>query len=259
MSEVPYYKAIQNVSDFLDAYKRLYSTDYQSRRASAIINFIPAASAVLDLGCGGGVYSAAAARKGGKYIVALDYSPVCVKAARINMLQIGSLEIQAIVGNAVELPFRSEAFDLVLCIDLIEHVQKDDVLISEIGRVLKPKGRLLIATQNSSSLNYLLEGLVQRWVLRNRKWMGWDPTHVRFYTYKSLRHLLNSQGFEIIMIGGTYFVPYMLARKFQRLNRKLAKLLYLMLKGINETAERRGHRTPFNKHGWGIFCLCAKK
>ena len=189
----------------------------------------------------------------------LDFSFVCVKAARVNLSENTGMDVHSIRADATKLPFQSDCFDLVLCIDLIEHIWRDDLLLNQIARVLRPEGKLLIATQNSSSLNYFLEGFIQRGILKNRGWMGWDSTHVRFYNHKSLSRLLSSQGFELVKTAGTYFIPYQLANVFQRVSPRLSKGFYFLLKRINDVLEQLGHRRPLNKYGWGIFYLCVKK
>ncbi len=264
MSEKPYYLAIQDVSDFLRYYERIYTNDYHSRKASIINSLIPSSimgGSVLDLGYGGGFYSSLIAKKGIKSIIALDSSFLCVEATKVNLLRNvrnTNVDISVILGQATQLPLPNYCFDLVLCIDLIEHVTKDDLLVHEISRVLKPGGKLLIATQNSSSINYLLGSFVQRLILKNQGWMGWDCTHVRFYNFKRLSRLLKSEGLEPIKVAGTYFIPYLVANRVQRLSRNLSKALYFMLRKFNDVLERWEGNT-LNKYGWGIICLCVKE
>lgn len=223
-------------------------------------NLIPEAmeGKVLDAGCAGGFYSLLAAERGTRNIVALDSSTVCVQGAKINLLNMG-LSIDAIIGDATRLPLQNECFDLVLCIDLIEHIWQDDLLLHEISRVLRPQGKLLIATQNSSSINYLVGSFVHRWVLKNRRWMGWDPTHARFYNFERLSKLLESSSLELVKVASTYFVPYMQANRLRPLSAKLSQALYLILKRINDIPEKWGHRKPLKRHGWGIICLALKR
>lgn len=81
----------------------------------------------LDLGCGYGGYSAALLREG-VHAVALDLNPISLVHA-LNVL-----------GNALQVPFASEEFDLVICASLIEHVEKPGALLGEIFRILKKNG-----------------------------------------------------------------------------------------------------------------------
>ena len=141
--------------------------------------------------------------------------------------------------------------------DLIEHIKEDRKLLSEIRRILKNDGFLVIATQNSNSLNYFLESFIQRYILKNRNWMGWDPTHLRFYTPKTLAKLLESHGFSIIKTSGTYYIPYMAAFWFKKLNTRLSKIFYAYLYMLNQIFEKH-NSIALNLFGWGIICLCQK-
>jgi len=214
MKEEPYYQRIKDVRTFLEYYLTMYRSDYHSRRARAIINLFPrlCGKRVLDVGCGGGFYSSAIAKGGGcREIILTDFSSVCVKAARLNMLEQVQFIAEGTVCDALNLPFRDRSFDLVLCVDVVEHLSNDQVFLKQVSRVLRDGGMVVVATQNSSSVNYLLEAPMQRKVLKRREWMGWDPTHQRFYTPKSLSNVLGQVDLKVVKIIGTYFIPYMLA------------------------------------------------
>lgn len=247
-TQKPYYKEIQEPQEFLEHYLSLYQTFYERKRVSAITKLLPKVrnQKILDVGCGGGFYSFMVAKRGARDIVGIDLEEVCVRASRVNIFGNVNILIDGVVADSTNLPFSAENFDLVLCIDVIEHVEEDRKLIQELFRVLKPCGFLVISSQNSFSLNYLLEGFFQR-IASRKKWMGWDPTHVRFYNPKSFFDLLRD--FEILKVVGTYFVPYELLP---------LGLLREMIVKINELFETRCDRTPWNLCGWGVACLCKK-
>ena len=126
----------------------IYEGDYSRARARKIISLFPELrdKIVLDIGCGSGFYSLAAFRKNCKDAVLIDISSVCVKSASLNFAENTGLNPKVLIADATALPFRENYFDFVLCIDLIEHVKEDIVLLQEIKRVLKRNGLLLIAT-----------------------------------------------------------------------------------------------------------------
>jgi 2-polyprenyl-3-methyl-5-hydroxy-6-metoxy-1,4-benzoquinol methylase len=96
--------------------------------------------------------------------------------------------------EASSLPFEAGVFDLVLCMEVIEHLMKPEFVISEAYRVLKPGGLLFISTPNLTALgDRILLFLGQRPLA-----MDWDPTHIRFYRFKDLQRLLESLGFSIL-------------------------------------------------------------
>jgi len=132
----PYYVKIKDPQEFLRHYLSIYEGDYNKARARKIISLFPELKGkkVLDIGCGGGFYSLASHRKKCKDITLVDVSLVCVKGAKLNLSENTGLNPKGVVADATNLPFRNECFDFVLSIDLIEHVQKDDVLLHEIKR-----------------------------------------------------------------------------------------------------------------------------
>jgi len=91
---------------------------------------------VIDVGCGsGGIINNL---KHCEEKVALDYSLV-------NLHSISN-DITKIRANAENIPIESNYFDIVICIDVFEHVINEDVLSKELYRILKPGGMLLFAT-----------------------------------------------------------------------------------------------------------------
>ncbi|MHA1582871.1 MAG: class I SAM-dependent methyltransferase [Candidatus Baldrarchaeia archaeon] len=72
-----------------------------------------------------GFYSLVACRRGARDITLLDISPVCVKAAKINLRESINLNPEGLIADATHLPFRNEYFDFVICIDIIEHILED--------------------------------------------------------------------------------------------------------------------------------------
>lgn len=87
------------------------------------------------------------------------------------------------------LPFADEAFDLVWCTEVIEHVVKPEFTLAEINRVLKHSGKLLLSTPNSFF-----------WVFRLFRVFGKGPAemqnddHKQFFGYEDLRRLLPVAG-----------------------------------------------------------------
>ena len=262
-NQEPYYKTYMDPESFLRHYTLLHTGNYARMKHIAILRLFPVSlkdKRILDAGCGGGFYSLLAARKGGSNIVLLDFESVCVKAAKLNLLKNAGLNTKGIRADVTKLPLRSEIFDFVLCIDLVEHIRSDDSLLKEVKRILNVGGLLLISTQNSFSLNYLIEGFFHHQVLKKRKWMGWDPTHVRFYNPKSLFSLLRDIGFEITNVSGTYFIPYRLFfwEGLPPLFSKIFGAIGSFLRRVNQILEMQCDTMFLRIFGWGIICSCIK-
>lgn len=105
----------------------------------------------LDLGCAQGMLSYFVRKKGGFWVSA-DEDMSNLRSAR-EILEGG---LAALAGGA--LPFRNGAFDLVLCLDYLEHVADDDRVLSEVSRVLKDGGELVLVTPQTGSF-FLLHKL----------------------------------------------------------------------------------------------------
>jgi len=97
---------------------------------------------VLDAGCGTGLYSKLAKEKGASEVIAVDFASPAVKLTIQN-----SKDIHGVIASISNLPFRTGIFDVVMCISVLYHIT-DDILwetaISELSRVLKPGGTLLV-------------------------------------------------------------------------------------------------------------------
>jgi len=62
--------------------------------------------------------------------------------------------LKVVNSSVTKIPFKSETFDLVLCLDLIEHVKKDSIMVKEISRVMKKKGILILSTPFKEGITF---------------------------------------------------------------------------------------------------------
>lgn len=134
------------------------------------------AKKVLDVGAGSG-WLVSKLRSVGIEAYGCDRSLLAIKSNLI------------VRAEATKLPFKTNSFDLVTSISLIEHLTPSQVnkFLTEIKRVLKPKGFLLLVTPNFGSPLRLIQG---------KNWHAYlDVTHINFYTPLSLRRLLLKMGF----------------------------------------------------------------
>ncbi len=146
---------------------------------------------VLDVGCGLGYGSWLLAANGVERLVAVDLNEakVCQTVAHCARLQ----EASILVMDAQRLGFRDASFDAVTCFEVIEHVPRPDMLLSEVERVLRPDGILILSTPNRAVR--LLP--VQR---------PWNPEHLREYTLSALRRELERH-FSSFTVLGVYGRP----------------------------------------------------
>ncbi len=107
---------------------------------------LPARISVLDAGCGPGNLVPELARRGWQ-VCALDASPNMLRLARANASGFTNVAYQA--GNIEALPFADASFDVICSAGVIEYLQSCDRALSEMHRVLRPGGVLILPTTNA--------------------------------------------------------------------------------------------------------------
>jgi arsenite methyltransferase len=102
---------------------------------------------VLDVGCGAGTDSLVAAQMVGStgHVIGIDMTPEMLAKARRAADDMGLANVAFVEAEAEALPFPDESFDVVVSNGVIDLIPDKDAVFSEIGRVLKPGGRIQIA------------------------------------------------------------------------------------------------------------------
>ncbi|MBN1586483.1 MAG: class I SAM-dependent methyltransferase [Candidatus Omnitrophica bacterium] len=158
----------------------------------------------LDLGCGSGVM-ASRLKEMGHEVYGIDISSNAIQKLR-------ERGIEGQTANLEEaLPLSDAEFDLVWCTELLEHVANPTALLTEIRRVLKPGGRLLLTTPNSAHIAYRLLHLLGKTCSEVQ-----HSEHLRFFSAASLKTLLEQTGFTINSLTGRnlyIIVPFSSARE----------------------------------------------
>jgi 2-polyprenyl-3-methyl-5-hydroxy-6-metoxy-1,4-benzoquinol methylase len=154
---------------------------------------------VLDLGCAEAHFAAALAR-GGAEVVGLDVAEEPLRRARVRYPE---LDLRLAEPEA-SLPLEDSSFDVVWTGETIEHVADTQQWLSEVRRVLRSTGLLLISTPDHGPLSRL------RLALSGRAFEAhFDPRsdHLRFYTRRVLVELLGDFGFEDVAAGARGGLP----------------------------------------------------
>ncbi|HKE48948.1 MAG TPA: bifunctional 2-polyprenyl-6-hydroxyphenol methylase/3-demethylubiquinol 3-O-methyltransferase UbiG [Rhodanobacteraceae bacterium] len=112
-----------------------------------------AGARALDVGCGGGLLSEALARAGAD-VVAIDLAPAVLDVARLHLHESG-LEVDyretSIESLAEDMP---ASFDVVTCMEMLEHVPDPGSVIRAAATLLKPGGMLFLSTLNRTPLAF---------------------------------------------------------------------------------------------------------
>ena len=99
---------------------------------------------VVDVGCGMGDRTVVAARCGASLAVGIDSDPEKLRWARRLLRHTGTVGTRFVQGSADALPLRDGSFDLVLLLDVVEHLEDPLRALEELARILRPGGRVLV-------------------------------------------------------------------------------------------------------------------
>jgi 2-polyprenyl-6-hydroxyphenyl methylase/3-demethylubiquinone-9 3-methyltransferase len=125
---------------------------------------------VLEVGCGGGILAEEFAGMG-FITTGIDPAEQSILSARSHAKE-NNLNINYLIGSGETLPFRNNSFDIVLCCDVLEHVNDLPKVISEISRVLKNKGLFIYDTFNRTFLSKIgTIKILQEW----KRWAIMPP------------------------------------------------------------------------------------
>ena len=184
--------------DYLDAYYSILDSEYflvegdflkkEHERLTRIIGRYLTKGSVLEIGCGRGFLLNEFKKKGWE-CYGVEPSPTAVKFA----VEEFGLDIKAGVLTKDSYPRK---FDLIILLDVIEHLKYPGEMISMLHDYLRPKGLLVIGTGNISSINAKISG-------RHWGYYGsWE--HISFFNRQSMRYLLKKYQFDCKIIGASY-------------------------------------------------------
>jgi 2-polyprenyl-6-hydroxyphenyl methylase/3-demethylubiquinone-9 3-methyltransferase len=135
-------------------------------RADYIASRAPLAGArMLDVGCGGGLLAEALARRGA-IVTAIDLAPTMIQTAQLHAAE-ANLAIDYRVQDAVELAaLQPHGFDLVCCMEMLEHVAEPADFLQTLSRLVRPGGAVFVSTLNRNIKSFLLAIVGAEYVLR---------------------------------------------------------------------------------------------
>ena len=102
---------------------------------------------LLDIGCGTGIYFDALSRYAER-VDAIDCAPDMIHVAHHYCTTRALSQFNCIEASAQKLPFKEQAFDAVIAMDLLHHVDEVETVLDEVYRTMKPGGRFLVLEPN---------------------------------------------------------------------------------------------------------------
>jgi len=141
---------------------------------------------VLDSGCGAGAFAFAIAPLVGT-VVGVDLSEDLIAAGR----ELAPENCELMVGDATALPFEYGSFDIVGCMRVLHHARRPELIVSELARVTRPGGRILLVDQ----LGYV-DPVVS--AETDRFEQARDPSHTRLLPDQDIRGYLDANDLEVL-------------------------------------------------------------
>lgn len=173
--------------------------DYVDRRAGL------AGKTVLDVGCGGGILSEAMAARGAQ-VTGIDLGAANIEVAQLHLLESGlavDYRCVAVEALAAEQP---ASFDVVTCMELLEHVPDPASVVQSCARLVKPGGLVFLSTLNRNPKSYLFAIIGAEYLL------GMLPkgTHdyARFIRPSELARAVRAAGLDLEDMTGLTYNPF---------------------------------------------------
>jgi len=202
--------------------KTLYGVIHQQRRELALRWLdecgLARGSRVIDVGCGAGVLAVDLAARG--YLVdGIDASQSMIDVASQVVAEAGVADaVHVSVGDAHHLPFPNSRYDFVLSLGVLPFVHTPALALSEMERVVKPTGYVLVSSDNLLRLNHLLDPrytplfaplrqIVKPVLIRLGYRLGlpgWRSTS------RTLRRLMADAGLSVVKVQTLGFGPFSL-------------------------------------------------
>lgn len=160
---------------------------------------------VLDVGCGGGLLSEGMAERGAQ-VTGIDLSEKALGVARLHLLESGrSVDYRHISAEslAAEVP---GSFDVVTCLEMLEHVPDPASTVAACARLVKPGGQVFLSTLNRNPKSYLLAVIGAEYLLQ----MLPKGTHdyAKFIKPSELARHCKAADLEVAEIIGMTYNPF---------------------------------------------------
>ena len=189
---------------------------------------------LLDAGCWCGPYSILFSDKA--KVVGIDSSTTSIRRAKSWRNKNGKhSKIDFIVADINSLPFKSESFDAVICLEVLEHLQKIALVLKELDRVAKRKAIGIISMPNSLSLYYIFQRLFQIGASKS------ENSHFN-HNFKEIKNIISTTGFEVLFKKSSLIIPIAIPLWFHNRGVRLMRFI-----------ERKLNKTPFQNLGAHIF------
>lgn len=160
--------------------------------------------AVLDVGCGGGILAESMAGKGGT-VTGIDIAEKVVNVAKLHLHESGLKINYEVVTAERKAEQRAGTYDVVTCMEMLEHVPDPTSVVQAIAKLLRPGGHAFFSTLNRTPLSFMMGIVGAEYVARlcPRGTHRYD----RFIKPSELSRWIRSAAMEVLDISGIHYNP----------------------------------------------------
>lgn len=156
---------------------------------------------LLEVGSGPGLYL----RRAEKWFPNCEICGLDINHSLVEFAKVYVKRATIVKHDGQAMPFPDQSFDVVVSLQVIEHLEKPESFFAEAYRILKENGLLLIATPNPIGISARILG---------DKWQGRRYDHISLKSPSQWRTLVQSKGFQILDDGTTSLTGFRLLQKF---------------------------------------------
>jgi 2-polyprenyl-6-hydroxyphenyl methylase/3-demethylubiquinone-9 3-methyltransferase len=159
---------------------------------------------VLDVGCGGGLLAEGMARRGAR-VTGIDLAPGALEVARLHALESGiAVDYREIAAESLA-EAEPGSYDLVTCLEMLEHVPDAPAIVAALGRLVRPGGDVVCSTINRNAKSFALAIVGAEYLLRLLP-MG-THQYARLIRPSELARWARDAGLEISDLAGLDYNP----------------------------------------------------
>ena len=160
---------------------------------------------VLDVGCGGGILAESMAARGA-HVTGIDLSDKALGVARLHLFESGQkVDYRKISAEALAQE-RPAAFDIVTCLEMLEHVPDPSSTVKACAALVKPGGQVFFSTLNRNPKSYLFAVIGAEYLLRLLPRGTHD--YARFIRPSELARFCRDAGLGVTEIVGMTYNPF---------------------------------------------------
>lgn len=170
--------------------------------SNMIFQLVEPGKKILDVGCGTGKLAEQLRLKKKCYVVGIERDELEAKLAqqRCDKLLVSDVE------KLEELPLSRGYFDIIIFADILEHLLNPAAVLQKFMKYLSDSGYIFVSVPNIANWSIRFKLLAGKWNYKDTGLL--DMTHIRFFTLKTLREMIQKSGYTITYLGCTSGLGY---------------------------------------------------